>query len=360
MQVKVRHWLRRARECCATLSGLLAPLAACSDDELPPAVPDAQVCSDSPASCEFRVVHGWPELAEGYVLGQVSGVAIDSRGEVLVFHRADHPWLSNADTPLITQPALLRLNSATGEIEAAFGSGQFKVPHGLRVDANDHLWVTDVGLHQVFELSRDGQVLRSFGVADEPGNDETHFNQPTDVAIAADGTIYIADGYGNSRVVELDAQGNFIRTWGTAGSQPGQFDTPHSIALDAQGRVYVADRGNARIQRFDERGAFIDEWKSSELGRPWAVTVAKDGSVFVVDGGDQNPVPPDRARILRLNQRGELQDSWSSFGNYDGQIYGGHAIAVTKTDEVLVGDVYGMRVQKFARPPGRVTRPQER
>jgi sugar lactone lactonase YvrE len=169
------------------------------------------------------------------------------------------------------------------------------------------------------------------------------------VAIAADGTIYVADGYGNSRIVELDAQGEFVRAWGSRGSQPGQFDTPHSIALDAQRRVYVADRGNARIQRFDERGEFIDEWKSSELGRPWAVTVAKDGSVFVVDGGDQNPVPPDRARILRLEPGGELQDSWSSFGNYDGQIYGGHAIAVTKNDEVFVGDVYGMRVQKFTR-----------
>ncbi|HKU40350.1 MAG TPA: peptidyl-alpha-hydroxyglycine alpha-amidating lyase family protein [Polyangiales bacterium] len=327
------------------LSVVLAFWIGCSDDGAPAVLPDAGVCH----ACEFRVVHGWPELSEGYVLGQVSGVAIDSGGEVLVFHRADHPWLASTPASLIAQPALLRLRSATGAIEADFGRGQFKVPHGLRVDAQDHLWVTDVGLHQVFELSRDGEPLRSFGVADEPGSDETHFNQPTDVAIAADGSIYVADGYGNSRVVQLDAQGNFVRAWGTRGSQPGQFDTPHSIALDAQRRVYVADRGNARIQRFDEHGEFIDEWKSAELGRPWALTVAKDGSVFVVDGGDQNPAPPDRARILRLNARGELQEGWSSFGNYDGQIYGGHAIAVTKNGEVFVGDVYGMRVQKFTR-----------
>ena len=119
-----------------SLSGCLALLLACSDGEPPSKVSE---CSDAEVAHEFRVVRGWPELSEGVALGQVSGVAIDSRGEVLVFHRADHPWLSNLDTTLIVEPTLLRLALRDGAIEAAFGSGQFKVPHALRVDANDHL-----------------------------------------------------------------------------------------------------------------------------------------------------------------------------------------------------------------------------
>ncbi|HMI91423.1 MAG TPA: hypothetical protein VK509_08675, partial [Polyangiales bacterium] len=116
------------------------------------------------------------------------------------------------------------------------------------------------------------------------------------------------------------------------------------------GRVYVADRGNARIQRFAQDGKLIDAWQSAELGRPWALSIAEDGSVFVVDGGDQNIAPPDRGRLLRLNADGEVLESWSSFGNQDGQIYWGHAIAVSNAGEVYVGDVrYGMRVQKFVR-----------
>jgi peptidylamidoglycolate lyase len=299
------------------------------------------------------VVHGWPALREGYVLGQVSGVALDSHGHVFVFHRANQPWLDAPGTTPISEPALLRLEAHSGAIEAELGRGRFVVPHGLRIDRNDHLWLTDVGTHQVHELDHDGALLRSFGVAGEAGADETHFDQPTDVAIAADGTLFIADGYGNSRVVVLDADGGFVRAWGSAGSAPGQLNTPHSIALDAQGRVYVADRGNARIQRFTQDGTLIDVWQSAALGRPWALTLAGDGSVFVVDGGDQNPVPPDRGRLLRLDADGKVLETWSSFGNQDGQIYWGHAIAVSNANEVYVGDVrFGMRVQKFVRGKG--------
>lgn len=337
---------------------LLSCAASCANHDASNAPADAAVActqADTEASTTgqgpYAVVHGWPALAEGYVLGQVSGVAVDSQGDLLVFHRADHPWLANPDTVIISEPTLLRLNPTTGAILTSFGMSQFIVPHGLRVDAHDHLWVTDVGTHQVFEMSHEGQVLRSLGTAGEPGADATHFNQPTDVAVAPDdGTIYVADGYGNSRVVQFGADGTFVRAWGTLGNGPGEFDTPHSIALDAGGRIYVADRGNARIQRFDRSGQFIDQWQSAELGRPWAVTLAHDGSVFVVDGGDQNPVPPDRSRLLRLDQSGNILEKWSSFGNYDGQLYWGHAIAVSMSDDVFVGDVhYGMRVQKFSR-----------
>lgn len=315
---------------------------------------EAAVPPDPSERGPYRVVHGWPALREGHVLGQVSGVALDSHGHVFVFHRADHPWLDEPDTFLIDQPTLLRLDAQTGAIEAELGRGRFVVPHGLRIDADDHLWVTDVGTHQVHELDHEGRFLRSFGEANVAGADSIHFNQPTDVAVAPDGTIFIADGYGNSRVVVYDAGGAFVRSFGRYGRGAGELDTPHSIALDAGGIVYVADRGNARIQRFRPDGTYLDAWKSDALGRPWALSIASDGSIFVVDGGDQNPVPPDRGRLLRLDPKGEVLDSWSSFGNQDGQIYWGHAIAVSPDDEVYVGDVrFGMRVQKFVRPDAR-------
>jgi hypothetical protein len=160
-------------------------------------------------------------------------------------------------------------------------------------------------------------------------------------------------------VVAFDADGRFVRAFGERGSAPGQLDTPHSIALDADGRLLVADRGNARIQRFTTEGELIDVWQSAALGRPWAVDVDARGKVSVVDGGDQNPVPPDRSHILRLGDDGEIEASWASFGNQDGQLYWGHAVAVTETGEVLVGDVrYGMRVQKWT-PSQRVAAAEE-
>ena len=327
----------------ALLSTLATPCAGCSQKQAHAAAPAA-------AASAYHVSAGWPALPEGFVLGPVAGVALDSHGHLFVFHRANHPWIDAPGTTVIEAPTLLRLEATTGEVQARLGSGRFVVPHGLRVDRSDHLWVTDVGTHEVLELDHEGQMLRGFGVAGQPGDDGTHFNMPTDVAVATDGGFYVSDGYGNARVVRYAPDGSRLGEFGGHGTAPGQFDIPHSIALDPAGRVYVADRGNARIQRFDASGGFIDLWQSDELGRPWALAITPDGGVFVVDGGDQNPLPPDRGRILRLDGDGHVIEKWSSFGNYAGQIYWGHAIAVGGDGTVFVGDVrFGMRVQKFTR-----------
>jgi DNA-binding beta-propeller fold protein YncE len=118
--------------------------------------------------------------------------------------------------------------------------------------------------------------------------------------------------------------------------------------VDARGQAYVADRNNARIQVFDGNGKFLKMWKSAELGRPWTMAMGPDDYLYVVDGGDMKPVPPDRGQILKLDLDGHIVAKWSRFGNYDGQIYWGHAITVGADGAVYVGDVYhGMRVQKF-------------
>jgi len=160
--------------------------------------------------------------------------------------------------------------------------------------------------------------------------------------------VYISDGYGNSRVAKFSGDGKFQFEWGRKGTGPGEFDLPHSVAVDKNGLVYVADRSNARIQVFDSNGKFLKMWKSAELGRPWTLAVGPDNRLYVVDGGDLKPAPPDRGQVLKLDLDGNILSKWSRFGNYDGQIYWGHAISVGRDGAVYIGDVYhGMRVQKF-------------
>lgn len=297
----------------------------------------------------YQVVHGWPVLPEGYILGQVSGVAVDSHNHVFVFHRGSRPWTTSQDVQPVAQPTILCFDGDTGKQVAAWGQNRFLLPHGLRVDARDNIWVTDVLLHQVFKFSHDGKLLLTLGTERTPGLEGTHFNQPTDIAIAPDGTIYVSDGYVNSRVARFGPNGEFLEEWGHKGANLGEFDLPHGITLDSQGRIYVADRSNARIQVIDHDGKFLYAWKSPELGRPFAVTVGPDGYLYVVDGGDLNPEPPDHGGILRLDLTGKILDRWSRYGNYDGQLYIGHDIAVGKDGAVYVGDITGRRVQKFVR-----------
>jgi peptidylamidoglycolate lyase len=295
----------------------------------------------------YAVVHDWPILPDGTVLGQVSGVAVDSHNHVFVFHRAENSWATEKTHP-ITVPAILCFDGASGKLLASWGENRFLEPHGLRVDVHDNVWVTDRALQQVFKFSHDGKLLLTIGTERVAGVDATHFDKPTDIAFASDGSIYVSDGYGNNRVAKFSPDGKFLFDWGHKGQGPGEFDLPHSVAVDAQGNVYVADRSNARIQVFDSTGKFLKAWTSPELGRPWSLTIGPDNLLYVVDGGDLKPAPPDRGQLLKLDLSGKILAKWSRFGNYDGQIYWGHDLAVGKDGAVYVGDVYhGMRVQKF-------------
>lgn len=301
------------------------------------------------AASPYQVVRGWPVLSEGFMLGHVTGVGVDSHNHVFVFHRADHSILGKTFAEPISSPAILCFDGRTGALVASWGANRFLVPHGLRVDEHDNIWVTDIGLHQVLKFNHEGQLLMAVGEKGVAGLDGRHFNKPTDVAVAPDGSFYVSDGYGNSRVGKFSAQGEFLFDWGHKGDQPGEFDTPHSIAMDHEGRVYVADRSNSRIQVFRADGTFLSQWKSSELGRPWALSFGPDGCLYVVDGGDLKPWPPDRSHILRLDINGHILETWASFGNYEGQLFWGHDIAVGKDGAVYVGDILGRRVQKFTR-----------
>lgn len=290
----------------------------------------------SNASGTYQVVHGWPKLPDGYALGQVTGVDVGPSGDVWVFHRESKP--------------ILRIDAASGEILSSFGDGLITQAHGLSVDKNENVWVTDSADHVVHQFSPDGKLLRTLGKKGEPGEDDARFNKPTDIETAPDGTLYISDGYGNSRVVHYSADGKFLGAWGEKGTGEGQFDTPHGISIDADGRIYVADRGNGRVQVFDPAGKFLSAWKSEELGRPWGLEVGPDGSVFVADGGDLTGTAYDRNRAVRLDRNGRILEKWGSYGSQDGQFYWAHDIAAGADGAVYVVDVnVGMRVQKFVK-----------
>jgi peptidylamidoglycolate lyase len=272
---------------------------------------------------------------------------VDSHNHVFVFHSAERAWSDPFPAEPIEAPTIAVFDGETGELIAEWGQNRFVMPHGLSIDSADNAWVTDVGRHQVFKFSHDGELLLTLGEDRVPGADARHFNFPTDVAVLDDGEFFVSDGYGNSRVMKFAATGEFQFQWGTRGSNQGQFDLPHGLAVDEDGRVYVADRGNARVQIFDREGGFISEWTGLELGRPYGIAIGPGEKAYVIDGGDQPVEAPDRSRAMRLTLSGELETTFGRFGNYDGQFQMGHDIAVAEDGAVYVVDVLGMRVQKF-------------
>lgn len=298
----------------------------------------------------YQVVVDWPRLPPTVTLGQVAGVGVDTQGDVYVFRRAGRPWQGEPLDPQATldAPAVLVLEAATGALKAEWGAGVFVMPHSLTVDSDDHIWVTDVGRHQVLKFDRAGQLLMALGERGVPGADAGHFNLPTDVAVAADGVIYVSDGYANSRIVRFSPEGRYLGEWGRPGAGPGEFATPHSVAVDAAGRVLVADRGNARLQVFSAEGQWLATWAGPALGRPWAVRVDAAGQVYVVDGGDQPALFPDRARLLKFTSDGRPLAAVGAYGRAPGQFIWPHALALGPDGAVYVGEVAsGQRVQKF-------------
>ena len=176
-----------------------------------------------------------------------------------------------------------------GNLVKSFGTGMFVLPHGLHVDFQGNVWVTDgVGKdgkgHQVFKFSPDGKVLMTLGKAGVAGSGTDEFNAPSAALVAPNGDIFVADGHGgntNARIVKFDATGKFIKTWGHKGTGPGEFDGPHTLAMDSRGRLFVADRGNSRIQIFDQDGAFLDQW--AQFSRPSGVYIDANDVIYVAD-----------------------------------------------------------------------------
>jgi streptogramin lyase len=236
----------------------------------------------------YRTIENWAKLPEGRSWGSTAGVSVDRRGNIWVAERC------GANTCAGSNLAPILEFDPSGKLLKSFGEGMFLFPHGLTVDQHGNIWVTDgQGAsgkgHQVFKFSPDGKVLMTLGKAGVAGDGPDTFNQPSAVAIASNGDIFVADGHGgnsNNRVVKFTKDGKFIKTWGKKGTGPGEFDIPHCLAFDSKGRLFVGDRNNNRIQIFDQEGNYLAEWK--QFSRPSGIFIDKNDIIYVADSESES------------------------------------------------------------------------
>jgi peptidylamidoglycolate lyase len=304
------------------------------------------------ADTHHEVVANWPKLPASHTLGLCVGVGVDTQNRVFVFHRSGRKWSNPFPTEPIEAPTVSVIDGGSGRLLNSWGANMFIMPHGLTVDHEGNLWLTDVGLHQVFKFTPEGRLLLTLGERGKRGNDHAHFNLPTDVAVQRDGSFYVSDGYKNTRVMKFASDGRFDFEWGTKGKGPGEFNLPHGIAIDAQGRVIVCDRENERLQIFDTKGGFLQEWKGPKIGKPYGVGVSPEGHVFIIDGGSPSLKPAEQGKAVELDAQGQVIETFGSFGKEPGQFQLGHDIAAGSDGAVYVAEGTGARVQKFVRSTG--------
>lgn len=240
----------------------------------------------------YRTVSDWAKLPEGRTWGSAAGVDVDSHDHIWVAERCGANSCAGSNLAPILE------FDTSGKLLKSFGAGMFVFPHGIYADKDGNVWVTDgqgkdgKG-HQVFKFSPDGKVLLTLGKAGVPGNGPDTFNMPSDVVVAPNGDIFVADGHGgesNSRIVKFSKDGKFIKAWGKKGTGPGEFDIPHALAFDSKGRLFVGDRNNNRIEIFDQDGNFIDQWR--QFSRPSGIFIDKHDVIYVADS-ESNSVRPN-------------------------------------------------------------------
>lgn len=281
----------------------------------------------------YAVEENWAKLPEGWVLGDVAAVSVDSADNVYVFHRGEHPMI-------VLNPS--------GEVIDSWGDGLFTRPHGTFIAPDQTIFCTDDGDHSVRQCTLDGKVLLTLGTPGTPSEYQggRPFNRCTHTAMSPEGDLFVSDGYGNSRIHKYSPDGRLILSWGSPGTDPGQFNLPHNVCCDAAGRVYVADRENHRIQIFDGNGVFQEQWNN--LHRPSAlyVTPGPDPISYV---GEIGPYlrsnfgwPNIGPRISVLSSDGSVLSRLGAVpgaGIAPGQFLSPHGIAVDSRGDIYIGEV---------------------
>jgi DNA-binding beta-propeller fold protein YncE len=343
------------------------------------AAPSALFAQSQPVpQIPFDSVPNFLKLPPNLYLGETAGVAVNSKGHIFVFTRA------NSTGPAYGATAALLLEFApdgTYLREIGHNLYAWSYAHYVRVDKEDNIWVADKGSDMVIKFNPEGRVAMVFGRKQEASDDKTGplphpdpplppidgmFRQVTDMAWDRAGNTYISDGYVNSRIAKVDKNGAWIKSWGEPGDQPGQFRTPHSIAVDAEDHVYVADRGNRRIQVFDSEGKFLRQItidvpfdpnarpaignkpvlpiKGSQTmapGSPWAlcITPAPNQVLF---SSDAYP-----GRIYKLSLDGKVLGVLGESGKQLKQFGWIHEIACPSENELYVSELLNWRIQKL-------------
>jgi len=336
--------------------------------------------SSSVPEIPYRSVPDFLKLPSDMYLGEVSGVAVNSKQHIFVLHRG------NTTGPAYAAAAAQLLEfSPDGRFIREIGHNLYawSFAHDVKVDRDDNVWVTDKGSDMVIKFNPEGRVVMVFGRKQEASDEETgplkhpkpplppvdgRFRQVTDVTWDSQGNTYISDGYINSRVAKVDKDGNWIMSWGEPGSQPGQFNTPHSIASDAQDRIYVADRGNGRIQVFDTEGKFLRQIRidlplppnarpaignkpgpevqgTFAPGSPWAICITPPPNQ-VLYASDAYP-----GRIYKLSLDGKVLGVLGQSGKQLKQFGWVHEIACPSENELYVAELLNWRIQKLTLAP---------
>jgi hypothetical protein len=324
----------------------------------------------------YESVPNFLQLPPDLYLGEVAGVAVNSRGHVFVFSRGN----STGPAYGATAAQLLEFGR-DGKFIREMGKNLYgwSFAHAVRVDRHDNIWAVDKGSDMIIEFSPQGKVLMVFGrkkeASDENSGPWTHvnpprpavngqFRQPTDVTWDQQDSIFISDGYINSRVAKYDKNGDWVKQWGQPGKGAGEFNTPHSIASDASGNIYVADRGNARIQVFDHDGGFLREMKiavsapadaqpwmgnrpgpetvgTMQPGAPWAICITPGPKQYLY-AADGFP-----GRIYKLSLDGKLLGMLGRSGHQSKQFGWIHEMACPSSNEIYVAELLNWRVQKL-------------
>jgi sugar lactone lactonase YvrE len=224
----------------------------------------------------YRTIENWAKLPEGRSWGSTSAVEIDRDGRsIWVAERCGaNSCAGKTDDPILHF-------DASGKLLKSFGSGMFLFPHGIAVDQDGNIWITDGQAANgkgftVVKFNPDGKVLMALDYT---------FNQPNDVAVALNGDIFVSEGHtpmmGSAQILKFNKDGKFLMRWGKHGSGPGELEVPHTLAFDSRGRLFVGDRANNRIQIFDQDGKFLDQWK--QFSRPSGMYIDRNDVLYVTD-----------------------------------------------------------------------------
>lgn len=303
---------------------------------------------------------------DNFSIGEVVGVSIKNNGNLLFLHRAENNFNSKT---IISQNTIIEINTTSGDVVNSFGDYLFVAPHGLFVDKDDNIWITDTQLNKVFKFNSDGDLKLIIGedytfgldflflirnkfhgidyILDLFYNDYI-FARPTNVFVNSIGDILVSDGYRNSRIVKFSPSGELIWELDRYGSKDGEFNLVHGVYGDKFDNIYVVDRSNSRIQVFSNDGEFIKIIGDKYVQRPFSLVIKND-LLYIVDGGDYLNGGTENliSQIVILTLDGELVTSFGSFGNNDFEFILPHDIAVDDLGNIFVAEVTNKRIQGF-------------
>jgi hypothetical protein len=352
------------------------PLALCAVLGLARPVPAWQAAVPA---IPFDSAPDFLKLPEHVYLGEAAGVATNSKGHLFVYTRTGTATITIGTSRAFSRGAARLFEfDQTGKFVHEIGQGLYSMnfAQAVHVDSGDNIWLVDVGSSQVVKLSPQGRVLLILGRKPEalnvpapapaapgagggagrggaqgagiPGD---NFNRPTDVALDSAGNIFVADGYGNSRIAKFDKDGRFLKSVGSRGSDPGQFDVPSSLAIDAEGNVYVADRGNHRIQVLDNE--LNPKTSIRDVGSPWAICITPGSHQYLYSSNSNDSDTLDHGEIDKLELDGRIVGTFGRAGKLLKEFGTVNQIDCRTENDLYVGELTNWRVQKLTLHPPR-------